>query len=94
MDFRGAGSDEHALANLAVGEANGDVAHDLEFGRGEAVPTVCGALSFAAGPADIADRLIGSRCSQGRVQGARCGSDERDGDAAYQSLSGRYSFFS
>ena len=42
--FRGK---EHALAELAVGEASGDVADDFEFGRGQAVPAACWALRLS-----------------------------------------------
>src|SRR6185312_6702676 len=54
--------DEHALADLAVGATGGDVAHDLELGRGQAVPAAGWPFSLAASPADIADRLIGAQC--------------------------------
>ena len=60
VDLDCRGRDEHALADLRVGEARGDVADDLELGRGDALPAAGWALARAARASDPGDRLVGA----------------------------------
>jgi hypothetical protein len=58
VDFHGAGRDDHALADLAVGQAGSNVTYNFYLGSGKAVPALGGTLALTPGPADIGNRLL------------------------------------
>src|SRR3954452_14271617 len=69
-----AGTDEHLLTDLSVGQAGGRSGDDIELGGRQAVPSGAGSLALAAGLVDVAEQLRDGECGAGGERRAhRCG---------------------